>query len=83
MLEINNKNEFSSKKFFILIKINPENLKNNKIEFIREELNSNYLKIKECLARCGNKINEINSEEETKMIIYSFFNNKMYKNFLK
>ena len=83
LLEINNKNENTSKKFFILIKINPENLKNNKIEFIREELNSNYLKIKECLARCGNKINEINSEEETKMIIYSFFNNKMYKNFLK
>ena len=74
--KLNNNNDFSVKKFYILLKINPEKNKKINIEFIREEMNSNYLKIKDSLERCGNKVYEVDSEDEAKNIINSFFNVK-------
>ena len=76
--KLNFKNKFSSKKFYILIKKIPEKNKNNSIEIIQEELNANYLKIKESLSRCGNTVNEVISKNEIKKIIKSFINKKYY-----
>lgn len=73
--KINYENKFSSKKFFILIK--KDSQKEN-IEIIKEELNNNYLKIKECLARCNNKVYAVYSQEEIEEILYIFLNTKKY-----
>ena len=43
-------------------------------EIIENNLKENYLKIKECLARCGNKVLEIKDEKELLKIISSFIN---------
>lgn len=76
--KLNSETKSSSKKFYILIKKNIENKKINNLDNIREELSMNYIKIKECLARCGNAVYEIKTEEEVKAIIYSFLNTKQY-----
>lgn len=73
---INNNKKTASKNFFILIKNSNENItkeNNNYEEMAIEELNENYFKIKECLARCGNMTIEIETKEEIKKIIKSFF----------
>ncbi len=75
--KINLNNKFSSKKFYILINKIPEKKQLNNMELIQEELNSNYLKIKECLSRCGNIVNEVTSRDEIKNILNSFINKKM------
>ena len=76
-----NKNKKSSNKnFYILIKnkINKENKKTE--EIIIEELNDNFYKIKECLSRCGNIVKDVSNKEETKEILYSFINRRIYVN---
>ncbi len=70
----------ASKKFYIIIKNNSENKKEKNIEFIKQELNEKYLKIKECLSRCGNKITVIDEKEEILKIFFSFLNTKKYLN---
>lgn len=76
--EINQKRKSSSKNFYILIKETPENKKqkiNEEIEKIKcENLNEKYLKIKECLARCGNHVYAMESKEEVENIVNSFLN---------
>ena len=47
------------------------------LENIIQDLNEKYFKIKECLARCGNIVLECN-KEETKNILFSFFNLKKF-----
>ena len=78
--DINQKRKSSSKNFYILIKENPENKKqkiNQEIERIKcDNLNEKYLKIKECLARCGNNVIQIDNREEVKQILNSFFNSR-------
>lgn len=67
---LNQENISSSKNFFILIKkISPKTALNN----VEEEINSEYIKIQECLARCGNKVLEVSSIEEIIEIFKSFF----------
>ena len=75
---LNNNKKSSSKKFYIIIKNQPINKKEKNIEIIKQELNEKYLKIKECLSRCGNKVNNINEKEEIIKIIFSFLNTKKY-----
>ena len=71
--EINKKRKSSSKNFYILIKEVPENKKNEENEKIySEKLNEKYLKIKECLSRCGNMVIQFESREEVENIIGSF-----------
>ena len=41
-----------------------------------DKLNEKYLKIKECLSRCGNKVEEIDKKEEVEKILYSFLNTR-------
>ena len=67
--EKNNKNKSASKNIYLIIKNNFENLEEN----IIQDLNEKYFKIKECLTRCGNTVLECN-KEETKNILFSFFN---------
>ena len=62
--------ESSSKQFFILIKNIPEK---NDEKIVQEDLNDKYLKIKECLSRCGNFVYEIDSKEDVQMLLSSFF----------
>lgn len=75
---LNNSQKSSSKKFYIIIKNKPFNKKELNIEIIKQELNEKYLKIKECLARCGNKVININEKEEILKIFFSFLNTKKY-----
>ena len=77
---LNNNKKSSSKKFYIIIKNQPVNKKEKNIEIIKQELNEKYLKIKECLSRCGNKVNNINEKKEIIKIIFSFLNTKKYFN---
>ena len=68
----------SSKNFYIIIQksntIN-KNSKTNFQEIIFQELNENYLKIKECLSRCGNLAISIDEPEILKTILKSFLGN--------
>ena len=75
--EKNNKNKAASKNIYIIIKNNDLIKKENYEENILQELNEKYFKIKECLIRCGNIVNEC-SKEEIKNILYSFLNSKKY-----
>ena len=75
--KLNNEKKSSSKNFYIVIKTNDiEKLE----ELSISELNENFFKIKECLSRCGNIAIEIESKEEIKNILFTFFNTR--KNFL-
>ena len=79
--KLNNEKKSSSKNFYIVIKANKnEILKENKEEIAISELNEKFFKIKECLSRCGNIACEIETHDELKNILFSFFNTR--KNFL-
>ena len=71
--KLNNEKNSSSKNFYIIIK-NKNIQKTEELNIL--ELNENYFKIKECLARCGNDVIEIEKKEELKNILYSFFNTR-------
>ncbi len=75
---LNNSQKSSSKKFYIIIKNKSFNKKELNIEIIKQELNEKYLKIKECLARCGNKVINIEEKEEILKVFFSFFNTKKH-----
>lgn len=73
--ELNENKKSSNKNFYIIIK---NNIKDEKIEEnVVEELNENYFKIKECLARCGNIVKDINKKENIKKLIQSFINKRL------
>ena len=81
---INNKiqqKNSSKKNFLILIKY-PQSVTKEEIDekYVQNNLNEKYYKIKECLSRCGNLVFEYNSKEETKQLLYTFFNYRNYKN---
>ena len=57
------------KNFYLIIS---SELQEEKIIF--KKLNENYLKINECLFRCGNLIRDLNSKEQVKEVFNSFFN---------
>ena len=58
---INLSKKSSTKEFYIII--------NN-------ELNEKYFKIKECLSRCGNSVQEVSEKVETIKILFSFLNTR-------
>ena len=76
--KINKSKKSSSKNFYILIKETPENKKKkideNLEKIIFDKLNDKYFNIKECLARCGNKAQDISDKNTCTKILYSFFN---------
>lgn len=75
----------STKKFYIVIKSQPFYKKEKNEEIIKQDLNEKYLKIKECLSRCGNKVNAIEDKEKILKIFFSILNTKMYfhKNYIQ
>lgn len=73
--ELNRNKKSSNKNFYIIIK---NNIKDEKVEEnVIEELNENYFKIKECLARCGNIVKDVNKKENVKKLIQSFINKRL------
>lgn len=78
--KLNQNKKSSNKRFYIIIKNikTHENIKTE--EMIIEELNDNFYKIKECLARCGNVVKDISKREEIISLLYSFINTRMYNN---
>lgn len=79
---INLSKKSSTKEFYIVINNEKNNTKNNTKnnieieEIIKNELNEKYFKIKECLSRCGNSVQEISEKEETIKILFSFLNTR-------
>jgi hypothetical protein len=77
--ELNQNKKSSNKNFYIVIKNQVENEKVENIEeTIIEELNEKYFKIKECLARCGNVVKDVNEKEKIKKLILSFLDRRMF-----
>ena len=70
--EKNDRNKSASKNIYLIIMNNSENLEEN----IIQDLNEKYFKIKECLSRCGNSVQEISEKEETIKILFSFLNTR-------
>ena len=64
----------SSKNFYIIISEYANELKEN----VFQNLNEKYFKIKECLFRCGNMSQDINSKNEIKELLNIFFNSRIY-----
>ncbi len=80
--KINFERKSSSKNFYIIIS-NENNKKNQYAQsedFIKNDLKEKYFKIKECLSRTGNAVNEISSKSETEKLFYSFLNTKKINN---
>lgn len=77
---LNQNKKSSNKRFYIIIKNSKthENIKTE--EMIIEELNDNFYKIKECLARCGNVVKDISKKQEIISLLYSFISTRMYNN---
>ena len=65
----------SSKNFYIIIS---EEEKNQNENNIFQNLNEKYFKIKECLFRCGNIVQDVNSKKEIKELFNLFLNSRIY-----
>ncbi len=77
--QLNYSKKSSSKNFYIIIKyINQNNQIENIESYAIQELNDKYFKIKDCLSRCGNIVEDISEKEKIKNILFSFFNKRMY-----
>ena len=65
----------SNKRFFIIISNKTEN-QNEEIyeDNVFQELNEKYFKIKECLARCGNLVQDIDNRKDVKNLLKEFLN---------
>ena len=64
----------STKNFYIVISNNSDESEEN----IFQILNEKYFKIKECLFRCGNQVQDFNSKKEVQEIINNFLNSRIY-----
>lgn len=77
---LNNNKKSAVKNFYLIIKKQQNNKEKKQDNFhfneniIFDELNDQYLKIKDTLSRCGNIIIEINEKKLIKNILFSFFN---------
>ena len=72
----NLKRKSASKNFYIIISYE-NNIKKEYIEteeIIKNDLKEKYFKIKECLSRCGNYVEEIIEQKEIQKLFFSFFN---------
>lgn len=72
----------STKEFYLIFYYNQKQIKseNTSFDMIENELKEKYFKIKECLARCGNTVEEM-SKKEIIFLFYSLFNFKKYLNY--
>lgn len=72
----NEENKSSSKNFYIVIKSELSSLINSE-EVAINTLNEKYFKIKESLSKVGNQVVSIQSQEEVKSILMSFYNQRL------
>ena len=52
----------------------------NHVFEVIENLNDKYFKIKDCLSRCGNGVIDINNINDSKNVLFSFLNSRIYLN---
>lgn len=74
---LNHNKKSSNKNFYIIIKkytSNTNNLESIAIQNLQEE----FFKIKELLARCGNIVSEYTNESKVKEILFSFLNSRLF-----
>ena len=79
--KINSERKSSSKDFYIII--SNENKKNNNIqteELLKNDLKEKYFKIKECLSRTGNSVQEMSNKENIEKLFFSILNVKKSNN---
>ena len=78
--KINSERKSSSKDFYIII--SNENKKNNiqTEELLKNDLKEKYFKIKECLSRTGNSVQEISNREKIEKLFFSILNVKKSNN---
>ena len=77
--KINNEKKSSSRNYFLIIKENKNFESEASEEIIIQNLNDKYFKIRDALARCGNRVVE-NNKDEIINILFSFLNSKKYLN---
>jgi len=78
---LNHDKKSSSKNFYIILKYKNENREITEFEeYAVEDLNDKYFKIKDCLSRCGNIVTDLNNQKETLLVLFSFFNTRIYFN---
>ena len=74
--KINSLKTSATKDFYIIIS---NNISENIVEeLIFEELNDKFLKVKECLQRCGNFVKNLNTKDEVERILFSFYNTRLF-----
>ena len=74
---LNQNKQSSNKNFYIIIKKSTIEL--NKLEKVAtQNLQEEFFKIKELLARCGNIVSEYTKENEIKEILFSFLNSRIF-----
>ena len=71
--KINSIKNSSTKNFFIII----SEIKDDIEENIFQKLNEKYFKIKECLFRCGNSVQDVNSKKEVQELFTIMFNSRI------
>ena len=76
--KLNISKKSSTKEFYIIIEENIKNKNNSYIneEILKNQLKDKYFKIKECLIRSGNSVNEISNKKDILKILFSFFNTR-------
>ncbi len=74
ILKINSMKNSSIKNFYIIISNND---RESSDENIFQDLNEKYFKIKECLFRCGNFVQDLNSKDEVKALFNDFLNTRI------
>ena len=77
----NQQKKSSTKNFYILLRKN-SNIKNKEFNDVIEKniinnLKDEYVILKECLMRCGNRVVEFENKEEVKKIIKSFWKEEL------
>ena len=78
---LNHDKKSSSKNFYIILKEKNENKEIvNFQDYAVENLNDKYFKIKDCLARCGNIVTDINNKKEIFTVLFSFLNARIHLN---
>lgn len=76
---LNQNQKSSNKNFFIIISQSAEDIFNLESVTI-QNLQENYFKVKELLARCGNIVSEYTKENQIRDVLFSFFNSKIFLN---
>ena len=78
---LNHEKKSSSKNFYIILKYKNDDKKIKTVDDLAiENLNDKYFKIKDCLSRCGNGVIDINNINDSKNVLFSFLNSRIYLN---